>query len=67
MEKLKTGMQVPVKAVEGAADARSATIEFINPHADSSTNLFLVKLLVANPGHKLKAGIRMTADFSKAK
>jgi RND family efflux transporter MFP subunit len=49
-------------AGEPAARHR-ARVDFISPGADAASGLFRVKLVFDNPGHALKAGVRVTADF----
>ena len=40
-------------------------IEFIAPIVDPSSGLVLVKVLIDNKDHKIKAGLKAVADFSK--
>lgn len=40
-------------------------IDFIAPQIDAGSGLFLAKVLIDNPGHKIKGGMRGLADFSK--
>jgi multidrug efflux pump subunit AcrA (membrane-fusion protein) len=42
-------------------------IIFIDPRIDVSSGLFRIKVLIENPDHKIKAGMRALADFSKKK
>jgi membrane fusion protein, multidrug efflux system len=41
-------------------------IDFIDPRIDASSGLFRVKVLIENKDHKIKAGMRAMADFTKA-
>ncbi|MCB1096094.1 MAG: efflux RND transporter periplasmic adaptor subunit [Verrucomicrobiae bacterium] len=59
---LVKGIVVPIKIV-GVDAPVPATLIFVTPHADSSSGLFLVKLQIENPGHLIKAGIRVVANF----
>jgi len=40
-------------------------IEFIDPRFDASSGLCRVKVLINNPDHRIKAGMRGVAEFSK--
>lgn len=49
-------------------DARATgKINFIDPRIDASSGLFRVKVLIENPDHKIKAGMRGVADFTGKK
>lgn len=43
----------------------SGKVSFIDPRIDAGSGLFRVKVLIDNPGHKIKAGMRGIADFAK--
>ncbi|HEV7867622.1 MAG TPA: efflux RND transporter periplasmic adaptor subunit [Chthoniobacteraceae bacterium] len=43
----------------------TGTVAFIDPRIDAGSGLFRVKLLMENQDHKIKAGMRGTADFAK--
>jgi membrane fusion protein (multidrug efflux system) len=40
-------------------------INFIDPRIEASSGLFRIKVLIENPDHKIKAGMRALSDFSK--
>ena len=40
-------------------------VSFIDPQIDASSRLFRLKVLVDNPDHQIKSGMRGTADFVK--
>jgi multidrug efflux pump subunit AcrA (membrane-fusion protein) len=40
-------------------------VAFVDPRIDATSGLFRVKLLVANPGHIIKPGMRGVADFAQ--
>ncbi len=66
MEVLHNGDDVNVRFPVLAGQQFKGKIDFIAPQIDASSNLFIVKLLIDNPGHKIKAGMRGLADFTKA-
>jgi multidrug efflux pump subunit AcrA (membrane-fusion protein) len=39
-------------------------VSFIDPRIDAASGLFRVKLLLDNPNHDIKAGMRAQGDFS---
>jgi membrane fusion protein, multidrug efflux system len=40
-----------------------ARVDFVSEGADAASGLFRIKLLFDNPGHAIKAGVRVTADL----
>lgn len=42
-------------------------INFIDPRIEASSGLFQIKVLIENPDHKIKAGMRALSDFTKRK
>ncbi|MEA3210798.1 MAG: rane fusion protein multidrug efflux system [Chthoniobacter sp.] len=65
MQTLKQDQEVPVRfAVIGSADF-AGKISFIDPRIDAGSGLFRVKVLIDNTDHKIKAGMRGSADFAK--
>jgi membrane fusion protein, multidrug efflux system len=65
MTQLKIDQGVPVKfPVIGNAEFTSK-ISFIDPRIDAGSGLFRIKVLIENGDHKIKAGMRGTADFAK--
>lgn len=66
MTSVKNDQVVPVKfPVIGNAEFTSK-ISFIDPRIDAGSGLFRIKVLIENADHKIKAGMRGTADFGKA-
>jgi RND family efflux transporter MFP subunit len=67
IEKLAVGDKVPIHfpAFGNGAQQYEATIAFIDPRIDAASGLFRVKLLLDNPNHQIKAGMRGEADFTK--
>ena len=68
IEKLAVGDKVPVHfpAYINGAQEYEASVAFIDPRIDAASGLFRVKLLLDNPNHDIKAGMRGQADFTKA-
>lgn len=67
IEKLAVGDKVPVRfpAFRNPNQQFDASVAFIDPRIDAASGLFRVKLLVDNPNHDIKAGMRGEADFSR--
>ena len=67
METVQTNMTLPVTFPTLPKGARpySGKVSFIDPRIDAASGLFRVKLLLDNPNHEIKAGMRAQADFSK--
>jgi membrane fusion protein (multidrug efflux system) len=65
MQTLHVGEEVTVRfpALNGAQF--KGKIDFIAPEIDAPSNLFLLRLLIENPDHKIKGGMRGMADFSR--
>jgi membrane fusion protein (multidrug efflux system) len=65
MQTLHVGEEVTVHfpALNGAPF--TGKIDFIAPEIDAPSNLFLLRLLIDNPDHKIKGGMRGMADFSR--
>lgn len=60
---LSPGQEIPFW-VSGEPVAKfRAKVDFVNPGADPASGLFRVKLIFTNAEHRLKAGVRVTADF----
>ena len=68
IEKLVVGDKIPVRfpAAKDGAREYQAAVSFIDPRIDAASGLFRVKLLLDNPNHDIKAGMRGEADFGKA-
>jgi membrane fusion protein (multidrug efflux system) len=65
MTAVQVGDAQTVRFPNLAGQQFTGKIDFIAPQIDASSNLFQVKLIVDNPDHKIKAGMRGLADFSK--
>ncbi len=65
MTSLKNDEQIPVKFPVIGNETFQSKIAFIEPRIDAGSGLFRVKVLIENKDHKIKAGMRGTADFSK--
>lgn len=65
METLKANTKLPVHLSALPRSSFTGTISFIDPRIDAASGLFRVKLLLDNPSHEIKAGMRAQADFSK--
>ncbi len=67
METTKEGQQVRVKfPVINNAEV-TGKITFVDPRIDAGSGFFRVKVLLENKARTIKAGMRATADFGKAK
>ena len=67
IEKLAVGDKIPVRfpAFNNGAQHYEAAVAFIDPRIDAASGLFRVKLLLDNPNHDIRAGMRGEADFGK--
>ncbi len=67
MESIHPDMKVPVTfpTLPNSSHKYVATVSFIDPRIDAASGLFRVKLLLDNPSHEIKAGMRAQSDFSK--
>lgn len=67
MDKITPGAKVPVRfpALRGGPQTDMATVAFVDPRIDAASGLFRVKLVLDNPGHDIKAGMRGQVDFTK--
>ncbi len=67
IEKLAVNDKIPVHfpALNGGAKVFDAKVAFIDPRIDAASGLFRVKLLLDNPNHVIRAGMRGEADFGK--
>jgi len=68
IEKLNVKDKVPVRfpAFNSGTRQFDATIAFIDPRVDAASGLYRVKLLLDNPHHDIRAGMRGEADFTRA-
>ncbi|MEQ1859305.1 MAG: efflux RND transporter periplasmic adaptor subunit [Chthoniobacteraceae bacterium] len=62
---VKVEQVVPVRFPVIGEQKFDAKISFVDPRIDAGSGLFRVKLLVENPGHVIKPGMRGVADFSR--
>ena len=67
IEKLSVGDRISVRfpAFNNGVQHYEAAVAFIDPRIDAASGLFRVKLLLDNPNHDIRAGMRGEADFSK--
>lgn len=67
MDKIPPDAKVTVRfpSLPSGSQEYNATVAFIDPRIDAASGLFRVKLLLDNPNHEIKAGMRGQADFSK--
>ncbi len=66
LEKLAVKDKVPVRfPAYNNSRTYEAAVSFIDPRIDAASGLFRVKLLLDNPDHAIRAGMRGEADFSK--
>jgi RND family efflux transporter MFP subunit len=61
--KVKAGMPIDVKPEIPAGSVHRATVKVIDKLLDAASGTFGVRLELPNPGAKLAAGIRCTAEF----
>jgi RND family efflux transporter MFP subunit len=67
VNKLAVGDKITVHlpdATQGPGQYEGS-ISFIAPNIDAASGLFRVKILLDNPNHIIKAGMRAFADFTK--
>ncbi|MDZ4288422.1 MAG: efflux RND transporter periplasmic adaptor subunit [Prosthecobacter sp.] len=63
---LKTGMNLKFRVPSLPAPREFAgAVDFIDPRMDAESGLYRVKLRLKNPGLRLKAGMRVEADFAQ--
>lgn len=60
---LKEGQEISVRIDAPLNAAFKGTIDFIAPNIDASSGLLRVKVLIENPDHVIKAGLKGTANF----
>jgi len=67
INKLAVGdkIAVHVAAVSQGSGQFDGAVSFIDPRIDAASGLFRVKVLLDNPNHIIKAGMRAEADFTK--
>lgn len=67
MQSVRQDMEIPVRFAVIGNQNFTGKVSFIDPRIDAGSGLFRVKLLVENADHRIKSGMRGTADFSKIK
>ena len=67
IEKLNVKDKISVRfpSFNNGTQQFEAAVAFIDPRIDAASGLFRVKLLLDNPNHDIRAGMRGEADFSK--
>jgi multidrug efflux pump subunit AcrA (membrane-fusion protein) len=65
LPELQQGNEVPVRFAEPINAKFTGKIDFIAPNIDASSGLLRVKVLIENPEHIIKAGLKGTAQFGK--
>jgi membrane fusion protein, multidrug efflux system len=65
MQTIKQDASVQVRFPVLGAEAFVGKVSFIDPRLDAGSGLFRVKVLIDNADHRIKAGMRGTADFAK--
>jgi membrane fusion protein, multidrug efflux system len=62
---IKENQMVPVRFPVIGDQKFAGKVAFVDPRIDATSGLFRVKLLVANPEHAIKPGMRGVADFAQ--
>lgn len=65
LPQLKEGNEIPVRFTEPINAKFTGKIDFVAPNIDASSGLLRVKVLIDNPDHTIKAGLKGIADFGK--
>ena len=67
INKLAVGDKIAVHlpAIYQGSGQYEGAVSFIDPRIDAASGLFRVKILLDNPNHVIKAGMRAEADFTK--
>jgi membrane fusion protein (multidrug efflux system) len=65
MTVIKTDQLVTVRLPVIGDAVFDGKVSFVDPRIDAGSGLFRVKVLVDNPKHAIKPGMRATADFAK--
>jgi membrane fusion protein, multidrug efflux system len=60
---LEPGREITFRQKASGSGEYVAKVEFVNPAADPASGLVRVRLLFNNPGHAVKAGARVQAEF----
>ena len=67
LDSMKVGQEVRVKVPVVNHTEFTGKVSFIDPRIDAGSGFFRMKVLIDNKAHAIKAGMRATADFGKAK
>lgn len=62
---IKENQIVPVRFPVIGEQSLPGKVAFVDPRIDATSGLFRVKLLVTNPAHAIKPGMRGVADFAQ--
>lgn len=62
--KIIKGQKLMIKPQTDALDARVATVTIVDPLIDSASSTIRLQLQMRNPGHKVPAGLRCTAQLT---
>ena len=65
LPQLQQGSEIPVRISEPINAKFMGKIDFIAPNIDASSGLLRVKVLIDNPEHTIKAGLKGVVDFGK--
>jgi membrane fusion protein, multidrug efflux system len=65
MAAMKADTEIGVRFPVIGTERFTGTVDFIAPIIDPGSGLFRLKLLIDNKDHKIKAGMRGTADFTQ--
>lgn len=65
MTSVKVDQVIPVRFPVIGGQKFDGRVSFVDPRIDAGSGLFRVKLLIDNPGHVIKPGMRGNADFSQ--
>lgn len=65
LPQLQQGSEVPVRISEPINAKFMGKIDFIAPNIDASSGLLRVKVVIDNPDHTIKAGLKGIANFGK--
>ena len=57
------GQKLSIKPESDAIDARMARVIIVDPLIDPASGTFRVQLVMTNPGNKIPAGIRCSAQL----
>jgi multidrug efflux pump subunit AcrA (membrane-fusion protein) len=67
MGSIKEGQEVEVTFPANHNAKATGKVDFVDPRLDAATGNLRIKVLIDNKGRTIKAGMRATANFGKAK